>query len=50
MSEANKFYNELGNLVKRWSLESDITAYEMIGALEATKQDILEFLSRNNKE
>lgn len=50
MSEVNQFYYELGKLVKQWGLESDITVYEMIGALEATKQDLLEFLAKLNKE
>jgi hypothetical protein len=50
VDEANKFYHELHNTVKRWMDEGDaLTTFEIIGALEAVKLDVMESLVRHNK-
>lgn len=48
--EANQFYNEVHNLVKRWTDEGDeLTSFGLIGALEAAKADILDSLVKYNR-
>jgi len=42
MRASNQFYNELHNLITRWGQESDITRFEVIGAIEAAKADLLQ--------
>lgn len=42
MRASNQFYNELHNLITRWGHESDITRFEVIGAIEAAKADLLQ--------
>lgn len=50
VDEANKFYNELHNVVKRWMDEGDaLTTFEIVGALEAVKSDVMESLVRRNR-
>ncbi len=51
VDEANKFYHELHNVVKRWQDEGDLlTTFEIIGALEACKMDVMDSLVKHNRE
>lgn len=48
--ESDKFYDELHSTVIRWMSEGDkLTAYEVIGALEATKFDVMQSLENWNE-
>jgi hypothetical protein len=48
--EGNQFYHELHNVVKRWMDEGDkLTTFEIIGALEAVKDDVMESLVTHNR-
>jgi hypothetical protein len=50
VNEANKFYHELHNVVKRWMNEGDVlTTFEIIGALEAVKGDVVDSLIKWNR-
>lgn len=49
VSEGNQFYHELHGTVRRWMDEGDaLTVFEIIGALEAVKADVLDSLVRKN--
>lgn len=50
MSHQNQFYTELNSLISRWGKESDITVFEIIGAMEATKADLLDDLKQHNEK
>ncbi len=51
VDEANKFYHELHNVVRRWTDEGDaLTTFEIIGALEAVKGDVMDSLIKHNRE
>lgn len=50
-TESDKFYHELHAVIKRWLHEGDqLSAYCIIGALEAVKMDVFEMLSSHNKK
>lgn len=36
------FYRELASVVRRWSREAELTSFQMIGALEMVKQELLD--------
>lgn len=41
---------ELLAVVKRYGQESDVTVYQLIGALEVVKQDVLDMFDNLNKD
>jgi hypothetical protein len=50
VEEGNQFYHELHNTVRRWMDEGDkLTTFEIIGALEAVKSDVLDSLVKHNR-
>jgi hypothetical protein len=50
VNEANKFYHELHNTVRRWMDEGDnLTTFEIIDALEAVKDDVMDSLVKHNR-
>jgi hypothetical protein len=50
VAEGNKFYHELHNHVRRWMDEGDkLTTFEIIGALECVKSDVIDSLVKHNK-
>lgn len=49
-AEANQFYHELHNLVKRWRDEGDeLSLFQIVGAMEAVKADCLDALAKFNR-
>jgi hypothetical protein len=49
-TEAGQLYHELHGVVKRWISEGDkMTAFGVIGALEAVKYDVMDNLVRFNQ-
>jgi hypothetical protein len=50
LNEADLIYHELHSVVRRYLDESDkLTAFEVVGALEAVKADFMETLVQHNR-
>jgi hypothetical protein len=51
MSESDQIYREVHAVIKRATKEYDeLTVFQIVGALEAVKADVLDFLKDNNSE
>ncbi len=51
MSEVEQIYNEVHAVIKRATLEYDkLTIFQIVGALEAVKLDVMDFLKENNED
>lgn len=50
LDAGNQFYVEVKQLIKRYDRESDITCFQIIGALESAKMDIQEDMRKERNE
>jgi hypothetical protein len=46
---SNQFKDEVNGVVKRYAIESDLSVFLMIGALEVVKQQLLRQLEESGK-
>lgn len=46
---SDQIVNEIGSVMRRYAHESDVTVYQLIGALEIVKSDLIEMLDKPNK-
>lgn len=50
ISAGNQLYREIKNVIRRYDRESSITCFQILGALESVKMDILEDVRAQNKD